>query len=68
MRTIIALLEVDDDQAIAEDLGTIEYLEREIGWLEQSGVFLRNARILDNDDNYDSKAIELANKIFEEDI
>ena len=46
MRTIIAILEVDDDKAIEEDLGTIEYIEREFGWLEQSGVFLQNARIL----------------------
>jgi hypothetical protein len=66
MRTVIALLEIDDDRAIAEDLGTIEYLEREFGWLEQSGIRLDNARILDDDDEYDAKAIELANKIFEE--
>jgi hypothetical protein len=66
MRTVIALLEVDDDKAIAEDIGTIGYLEREFGWLEQSGIRLDNARILDDDDEYDAKAIELANKIFEE--
>ena len=66
MRTVIAILEIDDDRAIAEDLGTIEYLEREFGWLEQSGISLQNARILDDDDEYDTKAIELANKIFEE--
>lgn len=66
MRKVIAILEVDDDKAITEDLGTIEYLEREFGWLEQSGVFLQNARILDDDDKYDAKAIELVNKIFNE--
>ena len=66
MRTVIAILEVDDDKAIAEDLGTIDYLEREFGWLEQSGISLQSARILDDDDKYDAKAIELANKIFEE--
>jgi hypothetical protein len=66
MRTVIAMLEVDDDRAIDEGLGTIEYLEREFGWLEQSGISLQNARILDDDDKYDAKAIELANKIFEE--
>ena len=66
MRTVICILEIDDDKAIAEDLGTIEYLEREFGWLEQSGIFLQNAKILDEDDKYDAKAIELANKIFEE--
>lgn len=66
MRTIIVMLEVDDDKAINEGLGTIEYLKREFGWLEQSGVFLQNARILDDDDRYDAKAIELADKIFNE--
>ena len=66
MRTVIAILEIDDDKAIAEDLGTIEYLEREMGWVAESGVFLQNAKILDEDDEYDTKAIELANQIFEE--
>lgn len=64
MRTVIAILEVDDDRTIAEDMGTIEYLEREMGWVADSGIYLQNARILDNDDKYDTKAIELANKIF----
>jgi len=68
MRTIIVMLEVDDDRAIAEDLGTLEYLEREFGWLEQSGVFLQNARILDDDDEYDTKAIKLADEIFNEEV
>lgn len=64
MRTIIAMIEVDDDKAIEEDLGTVEYTEREFGWLKSSGIFLQNARILDDDDKYDSEAIVLANKIF----
>lgn len=66
MRKVIAILEVDDDMAIEENSGTIEYLEREFCWLGQSGVYLQNARILDDDDKYDAKAIELANKIFNE--
>lgn len=66
MRKVIVMLEVDDDKAIAEDLGTIEYIEREFGWLEQSGIFLEIARILDEDDKEDANAIELINKIFEE--
>lgn len=66
MRTVIAMLKVDDDKAIAEDLGTVEYLAREFGWLEQSGISLQNARILDDDDKYDAKAIELADQIFNE--
>lgn len=68
MRTVIVMLEVDDDKAIEEDLGTIEYLEREFGWLSESGVFLQNARILDDDDKYDAEAIELADKIFTEGV
>ena len=66
MRTVIALLEVDDDRAFDEGVGTLDYLEREFGLLKPSGIFIENARILDDDDEYDAKAIELANKIFEE--
>lgn len=66
MRTVIAILEVDDDKAIAEDMGTIDYFEREMGWVANSGIYLQNARILDDDDEYDAKAIELADKIFNE--
>ena len=65
MRKIIAIIEVDDDKAIEEDLGTIDYLEREFGWLNESGIFLEDARILDEDDKYDSEAIALSNKIFD---
>lgn len=65
MRKIIAIIAVDDDKAISEDLGTIEYLEREFGWLNESGIFLEDARILDEDDKYDSEAIALSNKIFD---
>ena len=66
MRTVIAILEIDDDRAFDEGLGTLDYLEREFNLLKQSGVFIDNARILDDDDKYDAKAIELANQIFEE--
>ena len=66
MRKVIALLEVDDCLAIAEDLGTIDYLEREMGWVIESGIFLQNARILDDDDDDDARAVELKNQIFSE--
>lgn len=66
MRTIIAMLEIDDDKAIQEGLGTIDYVEREFGWLQESGIFLNDARILDDDDKYDAEAIRLADKIFNE--
>lgn len=64
MRNVIVMLEVDDDRAINEGLGTIDYVQREFGWLEQSGIYLESARILDEDDEEDAEAIELANKIF----
>lgn len=64
MRQVIVMLEVDDDRAIDEDLGTIEYVERECGWLVESGIVLRNARILDDDDEHDVEAIKLADHIF----
>lgn len=64
MRKIIAMIELYDGKAIKEDLGTIDYLEREFGWLSESGIILKEARILDDDDEYDVEAIELANKIF----
>ncbi len=66
MRKVIVMLEVDDDRAINEDLGTIEYVEREFGWLGESGIFLKDARILDDDDKYDIKEIKLSEQIFEE--
>ena len=65
MRNVIVMLEVDDDRAVEEDMGTIEYLEREFGWLTESKIFLGAARILDEDDPDDIKAIELANGILE---
>lgn len=68
MRTIIAMLEIDDDKAIQEGLGTIDYVEREFGWLSESGIFLNYARILDDDDEYDAEAIRLADKIFHEEV
>ena len=56
-RTVVAIIVVDDDKAIEEDMGTIDYLEREFGWLQGSGIHLENARILDVDDEHDAQAI-----------
>lgn len=64
MRMIIATIMVDDDRAIAEDLGTIDYISKEFGCLADSGIFLENARLLDDDDAYDAKAIELLDDLF----
>lgn len=63
-RKIIAELFVDDDKAIEEDLGTIDYVERESGWMSESGISVGQMRILDDDDPEDAKASDLADKIF----
>lgn len=64
LRKIIVLLEVDDEKAIAEDIGTIEYLEKEIQKLHDNGIILNAARILDDDDKHDQTALALTDKIF----
>lgn len=63
-RRILAELFVEDDKAIDEDLGTIDYVEREAGWLSDSGISVGQMRILDDDDPEDAKASDLADKIF----
>lgn len=63
-RRILAELFVEDDKAIEEDLGTIDYVEREAGWMSESGISVGQMRILDGDDPEDAKAIDLADKIF----
>lgn len=64
MRKVLVLIEVNDDKAIDEDMGTIDYLEREFCRLEQSEIFARDMRILDDDDLCDTDAINMTNKIF----
>ena len=63
-RRILAELFVDDDRASEEDLGTIDYVEREAGWMSESGISVGRMRILDDDDSDDEKASDLADKIF----
>ena len=63
-RRVLAELFVEDDKAIEEDLGTIDYVEREAGWMSESGISVGQMRILDDDDPEDAKAIDLADKIF----
>lgn len=67
MRQVIVMLEIDDEKAIEKELGTIDYLMTEIKKLSESGIALQEARILDEDDEYDEEAIKLADKIFNED-
>ena len=55
-RTIIAKIELDENTMIKnqecnglDDVGDIEYLYQEFGWLEESGLRLIDARIVDDD-------------------
>lgn len=63
-RRVLAELFVEDDRAIDEDLGTIDYVEREAGRMSESGISVGQMRILDDDDPEDAKASDLADKIF----
>lgn len=63
-RRVLAELFVNDEKAIEEDLGTIDYVEREAGWMSESGIRIGDMRILDDDDPEDAKASDLADKIF----
>ena len=63
-RRILAELFVEDDRTIEEDLGTIDYVKREAGWMLESGISVGQMRILDDDDPEDAKASDLADKIF----
>ena len=56
-RKIYAELSLDEDQAIRNaevngisNDGTLDYVEKEFGWLEQSGIKLADAVIFDKDD------------------
>ena len=64
MRKLILLVDVDESFAIEKDIGTIDYLEREFGWLNDSGIYLDQARIVDEDDTEDKELVELVDKIF----
>ena len=64
MRKLILLVDVDESFAIEEDIGTIDYLERKFGWLNDSGIYLDQARIVDEDDIEDKELVELVDKIF----
>lgn len=67
-RRVVATIIINDKMAIDKSMGTIGYLEREFGWLAESDIYLENARIIDDDDPYDAKAIEMVDKIFNEEV
>ena len=64
MRKLILLVDVDESFAIEKDIGTIDYLEQEFGWLNDSGIYLDQARIVDEDDAEDNELVKLVDKIF----
>lgn len=64
MRKLLLLVEVDENFPINKDIGTIDYLEREFGWLNDSGIYLDQARIVDEDDVEDKELVKLVDKIF----
>ncbi len=51
-REIIARIEVDDEMAFNTiNDGPIAYLESEFGWLRDSGIYLKEAFIADDDED-----------------
>ena len=64
-RRILAELFVDDEKAIEMDKGTIDYAKDVIDYqCQECSISTGNMRILDDDDPEDTKAIDLADKIF----
>ena len=63
-RRILTELFVEDEKSIEEDIGTIDYVERESGWMSENGIRVGRMRILDDDDPEDAKASDLVDKIF----
>lgn len=59
MRKIAAILDVDDNRAIEEDLGTIDYVAREFSRIKDSGIALNYAKVFDHDDAYDNDFVQL---------
>lgn len=52
VRKVFAIVEVDADTAFEKiDDGPVPYLEHEFGWLEQSGISLKNCFIADEDED-----------------
>lgn len=47
-RKFLAIIELDEEQSA--DTAPGEYLEKEFGWLEQSGIKLKDWLITDDDD------------------
>lgn len=52
-RKVFAIIEIDDEIAHGLDNNYVpdKYLEREFGWLEQSGISLKKQHVFDVKDN-----------------
>ena len=51
-RIVLAKIIVDDERAFEETGdGPVAYLEREFGWLEQSGIWLEDCFIYDDEED-----------------
>lgn len=61
-RKVVLVVNVDDDAAVAEDKGTLDYLYQQLDGVK--GVEVVNARVLDDDDPEDWAAIGSVNDIF----
>lgn len=64
MRQVVVLLEINDELADNKNMGTIDYVEQEFGWLQESGIFLKQARIIDEDDLEDTQFVKLTKALF----
>ena len=70
-RTIVAKIEIDEKKMFEvmkdnfmTDTGDIDYLIHEFKYLEPSGIYIKDARILDEDDKEDSDLIKYLCKLF----
>lgn len=65
-RKVVCVIEVDDDTAQELDLGTLDYLEK---LLEPVGhIEMTEARVLDDGDPQDAKALKHVESIFKEEF
>ena len=64
-RKIIGIFNVDEELMSNVPDGPIDYFTKESGWLNESGFYLEDSKILDEDDPEDKIHIESVNSIFD---
>jgi len=64
IRNVVVLLEVDDDLAIEQDVGTVAYVEQAMKDLSTKGITIANARVIDDDDPEDEDCFRALESIF----